>query len=114
DNWNRLYGKRGFVQYQFVVPEKAGPKALSAALQRVVASRRASFLAVLKRMGEANAGLLSFPLKGYTLALDIPFSRDVPMLLRGRDDVVRDCAGRGLLCTGGALQREACAAVAHG
>jgi decaprenylphospho-beta-D-ribofuranose 2-oxidase len=106
DNWNRLYGKRGFVQYQFVVPEEAGPKALSAVLQRLVASQRASFLAVLKRMGEGDAGLLSFPLKGYTLALDIPFSSDVPVLLRGLDDVVRDCGGRVYLAKDALLRPE--------
>jgi decaprenylphospho-beta-D-ribofuranose 2-oxidase len=106
DNWNRLYGKRGFVQYQFVLPEQAGLKALSSMLERVAASRRASFLAVLKRMGEANPGLLSFPMKGYTLALDIPFSREVPELLHELDDIVRDSGGRVYLAKDAVLRPE--------
>jgi FAD/FMN-containing dehydrogenase len=94
DNWNRLYGKRGFVQYQFVLPEQAGPKPMSLILERLAASGRGSFLAVLKRMGDPNRGLLSFPIRGDTVTLDIPFAADVPVLLHQLDDVVRECGGR--------------------
>jgi decaprenylphospho-beta-D-ribofuranose 2-oxidase len=73
-NWNRIYGLRGFHQFQNVVPFESGPAALRDLLEVIAASRRASFLAVLKRMGAGlgPAGPLSFPMPGYTLALDFP------------------------------------------
>ncbi len=73
-DWNRIYGRRGFHQFQNVVPFASGPQALRALLEVIAASRRASFLAVLKRLGAAapEAGPLSFPQAGYTLALDFP------------------------------------------
>jgi decaprenylphospho-beta-D-ribofuranose 2-oxidase len=72
EGWNRIYGKRGFVQFQCVVPFATGAVALRRLLEIISASHRASFLAVLKRMGTGRAGLLSFPMPGYTLALDFP------------------------------------------
>ncbi len=73
-DWNRIYGRRGFHQFQNVVPFATGPAALRELLEVIAASRRASFLAVLKRLGpaDAQAGPLSFPQAGYTLALDFP------------------------------------------
>ncbi len=73
-DWNRIYGSRGFHQFQNVVPFASGPQALRELLELIAASRRASFLAVLKRLGPAapDAGPLSFPRAGYTLALDFP------------------------------------------
>ena len=93
-NWNRLYGKRGFVQYQVVFPAATTEDGLAVVLKRLVQSRRASFLAVLKRFGEANRGLLSFPIKGHTLSLDLPMGRDLPAFLQRLDDVVATCGGR--------------------
>ncbi|WP_281983719.1 FAD-binding protein [Thalassorhabdomicrobium marinisediminis] len=69
--WNRLYGKRGFHQFQCVVPLGARD-ALRDMLGTIAASGLASPLAVLKRMGPGRAGCLSFPMEGYTLAVDFP------------------------------------------
>jgi decaprenylphospho-beta-D-ribofuranose 2-oxidase len=73
-DWNRIYGVRGFYQFQNVVPFEAGAAALRELLEVIAASRRASFLAVLKRLGTGRGlcGPLSFPMPGYTLALDFP------------------------------------------
>ncbi|MCB1112488.1 MAG: FAD-binding oxidoreductase [Chlamydiia bacterium] len=74
DNWNRMYGKRGFLQYQFVVPEAGGYEALRGILTELTQSGRRTFLAVLKRFGDGNTAPLSFPMRGYTLALDMPIT----------------------------------------
>jgi len=94
ENWNRLYGKKGFVQYQFVLPPETAAKGLEAVLTRLSLSGNASFLAVLKRFGAAGSGLLSFPMPGYTLALDLPMRHDTLALLDTLDAVVLDHGGR--------------------
>jgi decaprenylphospho-beta-D-ribofuranose 2-oxidase len=93
-DWNRLYGKPGFVQYQFVLPMVSGITGLRDVLERIVASGRGSFLAVLKVFGKANDHHLSFPVAGYTLALDFKAEPAVFQLLDDLDRVVLDHGGR--------------------
>ena len=95
-NWNRLYGKRGFLQYQFVVPVERGLEATRHVLSRIAASGEGSFLAVLKVFGGAPApGLLSFPMPGFTLALDFAQRGSATFSLLNRlDRVVAEYGGR--------------------
>jgi len=94
-NWNRFYGRRGYLQYQVVFPTRTAREGLVDVLGKLVASRRASFLAVLKAMGQESGGLLSFPTPGYTLALDLPYSGpDVLEFLRGLDESMLRYDGR--------------------
>ncbi|ARU60475.1 FAD-linked oxidase [Tumebacillus avium] len=94
-NWNRAYGKKGFVQYQAVFPPETSRAGLTEMLKRLSESGRSSFLAVLKSSGEQNGGLLSFPFKGYTLALDIPVHDEgLFPFLRELDEMVIAHGGR--------------------
>lgn len=92
-DWNRLYGRRGFLQYQCVIPTLQAKPALSSLLDRISHRGVASFLAVLKQMGPSH-GDLSFPLEGFTLALDLPVSGDVFPLLNELDRTVVEAGGR--------------------
>ena len=95
-HWNRLYGSRGFYQYQCVVPDNDAPDGIRALLKEISASGQGSFLAVLKSFGlKASPGLLSFPTKGVTLALDFPNCGDATLALFQRlDAIVRQAKGR--------------------
>jgi len=94
-HWNRLYGKAGFIQYQVVFPPETARMGLTELLQTLSQARCASFLAVLKTLGEKSGGLLAFPRKGYTLALDLPRRRGTEFLsfIRKLDEVVLAHAG---------------------
>jgi FAD/FMN-containing dehydrogenase len=94
--WNRMYGRAGFQQYQCVVPQKNGREVIHAVMQQISKSGTGSFLAVLKQCGElASPGLLSFPLHGVSLALDFPQRDQVnERLFKKLDALVHEAGGR--------------------
>lgn len=94
--WNRMYGRAGFQQYQCVVPQQGGPEVIRAVMQQISKSRVGSFLAVLKQCGAlASPGLLSFPLHGVSLALDFPQRDQVNERLFSKlDALVHEAGGR--------------------
>lgn len=94
NHWNRLYGKNGFTQYQFVLPKAAGFEGMSQILKEIAASKRGSFLSVLKVLGPANENYLSFPMEGYTLALDFKIEPGLFELLDQLDRIVLAYGGR--------------------
>lgn len=95
-NWNRIYGPRGFQQYQCAIPDANSAAATRELLDAIAAAHSGSFLAVLKRFGNvASPGLLSFPLPGATLALDFPQQGETTARLFARlDAIVREAGGR--------------------
>ncbi|MGH7716131.1 MAG: FAD-binding protein [Vulcanimicrobiaceae bacterium] len=92
-DWNRMYGRRGFVQYQCVLPRAASRAGLTALLERIVAVGAGSFLSVLKLLGPGR-GMLSFPIEGYTLALDFRADEANLALLTELDVIVTAHGGR--------------------
>jgi FAD/FMN-containing dehydrogenase len=93
NNWNRIYGRRGFTQYQFVLPKESSREGMKTILRKISLSGHGSFLAVLKLFGHQN-DLISFPREGYTLALDFAVSPQVFEFLEELDSVVLHYGGR--------------------
>ena len=92
--WNRLYGHQGFVQYQCVLPKDESLTGIAALLQRITTAGQGSFLAVLKLFGRSGEGLMSFPMEGYTLALDFPMRPGTLELLKELDGITHKHGGR--------------------
>ena len=108
ENWNRGYGKRGFLQHQCVLPDDDPTEGLRKILEAISQSQFGSFLVVLKRFGAGNR-FLSFPRPGYTLALDFPMSgKGMLDFLDSLDRIVMEAGGRVYLAKDARLKPEYC------
>lgn len=95
NEWNRIYGKEGFIQYQMVIPKEKGKEGMKKILETIAASGNGSFLAVLKLFGKNNPEAYnSFPMEGYTLALDFKVNSGLEKLVRKLDEIVEEFDGR--------------------
>ena len=92
-HWNRMYGKSGFTQYQLVLPKGSSYKGLQIILNKIAAEGM-GFLGVLKLFGPENNNYLSFPMEGYTLALDFKIENRLFPFLNVLDQIVMDYGGR--------------------
>lgn len=92
-NWNRGYGKRGFIQYQFVVPVQNGKENIRKILTEITKSNCIPFLNVLKKFGK-GAGMLSFPFEGFTFAIDFPITPQLKPFIKKLDALVLEAGGR--------------------
>jgi len=113
-DWNRLYGRRGFHQFQCVVPPAQGADTVRQLLRAAAAGGGASFLAVLKVMGRGGRGLLSFAQPGYSLALDFAAGARTAELFRTLETITRDAGGRIYLAKDSMMSRESFAAMYPG
>lgn len=105
-DWNKIYGSGGFTQYQFILPKESSYDGLKEILGKIEASGKGSFLAVLKLYGKANENYLSFPMEGYSLALDFKMEAGLFELLDALDEVVVRHGGRIYLTKDVRVSRE--------
>ncbi|MDR3272976.1 MAG: FAD-binding oxidoreductase [Flavobacteriaceae bacterium] len=94
-NWNRIYGKNGFIQYQFIIPKEVGKEGMTEVLKTIADSGQGSFLAVLKLYRKSSPEAHnSFPIDGYSLALDFKINKQLPALVKKLDEIVEHYGGR--------------------
>ncbi len=116
-NWNRIYGKKGFVQYQFVLPKEGGYEGTREIINEIANQKKGSFLVVFKLFGNPDSipqkGAknpvkfpLSFPEEGYTLALDFPIEPHLETFLKKLDDIVYKYSGRLYLAKDSRMTKE--------
>jgi decaprenylphospho-beta-D-ribofuranose 2-oxidase len=105
-HWNHIYGKNGFTQYQFILPKELSYKGLEEILSAISKSGKGSFLAVLKLYGKANDNYLSFPMEGYSLALDFKIEKGLFDLLNKLDEIVVKYKGRIYLAKDARVSQE--------
>lgn len=95
NEWNKIYGKKGFIQYQMVIPKEKGKEGMRKILETIADSGNGSFLAVLKLFGKNNPKAYnSFPMEGYTLALDFKVNNKLKSLVEELDKIVEEFGGR--------------------
>lgn len=105
-NWNYFYGKNGFLQYQFCIPLNNSYDGILEILKEIQKNKNTSFTSVLKLMGDKNQNTLSFPIKGYTLALDFPIDQNIFELLDKLDKIVIKNNGRVYLTKDARLKKD--------
>ena len=105
-DWNRLYGKSGFFQFQCVLPDESAAIGIRRLLERISGAQAASFLAVLKTFGKEGLGDLSFPRPGVTLSLDIPAMGGGRKFVESLDALTLDHGGRVYLAKDATLTAE--------
>ncbi len=104
--WNRIYGKQGFTQYQFILPLENSFQGLEEILTTISKSGKGSFLAVLKLYGKENENFISFPMEGYSLALDFKIEKGLFKLLDQLDEIVANYGGRVYLAKDVRVKKE--------
>lgn len=105
-NWNSTYGSPGYVEHQCAIPTEGAHEAITKLLEICSRSGHKVFLASIKKFGKANRGLLSFPIPGFTLVLDLPVCAGIEQLVRELDEVVVRYGGRIYLAKDALLDRE--------
>ncbi len=105
-NWNLMYGRPGFYQYQFALPKEVGYEPVITLLREIACSGQSSFLAVLKYFGPGNENYLSFPMEGPTLAVDFKANSDSRNLMNRLDSIVSECGGRVYLAKDARMSSE--------
>lgn len=103
--WNKIYGRRGFAQFQCVLPLQTAEEGLRALLSAIADAGVGSFLAVLKRFGKQNSRF-SFPMEGYTLALDFPVNKRTLALMERLDSITVEYGGRFYLAKDSRMSRD--------
>ena len=104
-NWNRIYGHKGFAQFQCVIPIKNASSGIRELLELISKFKSTSFLTVLKRFGKQNS-FVSFPMKGYTLALDFPITKKNLGLMKQLDKITLKYKGRFYLAKDSRLKKK--------
>ncbi len=105
--WNKIYGKNGFAQFQCVIPLNHAEQGLSELLQTIANTGNGSVLTVLKRLGAQTTGRFSFPMEGYTLALDFPVNKKTLDLMNHLDHITLKYGGRVYLAKDSRISRDA-------
>jgi FAD/FMN-containing dehydrogenase len=109
--WNRIYGRRGVVQYQALFPRETSRRGLKELMDKIASSRLPSFLAVLKSSGSAGQGILSYMYPGHTLALDFPVTAGLRPFLKELDELLLQHGGRLYLAKDATMSAETFAAM---
>lgn len=103
--WNKIYGRKGFVQYQCVIPLEKSKEGLIELLKEIDKSKIRSFLSVIKRFGKQESNF-SFPMEGYTIALDFPVNKETLSLLDKLDKITLKYGGRFYLAKDSRMKKE--------